>query len=182
MTSGALGGVTEALVAHEISQHTTVVSQPVDPSTYNPLGLGTPPPVLAPVTTASLFGVTHPASSAPSPSVLSPSVLRTLTGSTLLSQLGVLPQHDLAAFVKFWSVASSSAAATSRCWCAAKPVRLTRRCAPVRMPASVSATDWWRRISSPACTAKSKASCPRRRVFEAKNLNRTNKGYSSWQT
>ncbi len=128
MTSGALGGVTEALVAHEISQHTTVVSQPVDPSTYNPLGLGTPPPVLAPVTTASLFGVTHPASSAPSPSVLSPSVLRTLTGSTLLSQLGVLPQHDLAAFVK------------------SNPT--TIRALIVNPPRAAVVTDWWSGLSA----------------------------------
>jgi pimeloyl-ACP methyl ester carboxylesterase len=93
LTSGALGGVAEAFVAREISQSSTSISQSIDPSTQNPLGLWTVPRDLAPVAAASVSART---ASTPLPE----SELRALTGSVLLQQLSLLPQRNLAAFVK----------------------------------------------------------------------------------
>ena len=123
ITSGALGGVTEAFVAHEIGQFSTSIVQTIDPSTYTPPGLGTAPPVLAPVTTTSL----------PQSAGLSPSVLRTLTGSTLLAQLGALQQRDLAAFVK-----SSPASIHALI---------------VNPPRAAAVTSWWSGLSASSKSA-----------------------------
>ncbi len=89
VTSGALGGVPDAFGVHEISTYTTSISQPAEPSTDPILGsgpMGTGPVILtAPTTRFSL---------------VTPDVLRTLTGSTLLTQLATLPESNLSRFVK----------------------------------------------------------------------------------
>lgn len=92
MTSGALGGVAEAFGVHESGQFSTSISRLVAPAS-DPAHGDTTPPQLAPVTTSTLFGFGQSAK-------VSPATLRSLTGQTLLSQLGLLHQRELSAFVK----------------------------------------------------------------------------------
>ncbi len=92
LTSDALGGVAEAFGVHENSS----IALTVPTSAYDPLGLDVVPPLLASTRqglSASVFTQTR---SVP----LAPSALRKLSGAVLLQQLGMLPRHDLAGFVK----------------------------------------------------------------------------------
>jgi hypothetical protein len=97
ITSGALGGVPEAFAVHEISRFDSAISRSVDPAHRSPIESGTGSPTLTPLTTvslgaSSLWGF--------QPSSVSPAMLRSLTGQTLLTQLGLLPHEQLAAFAK----------------------------------------------------------------------------------
>jgi hypothetical protein len=96
VTSGALGGVAEAFVVHEIAQYPTSISQSVDPSVQNPLGLDPVTPVLAPLKNDLISSVFTPTRSTPVDSA----ELSKLSGTALLEQLSILPKTDLAAFVK----------------------------------------------------------------------------------
>ncbi len=112
LTSGALGGVPEAFDVHENLTHSTSISQPVDPSTQHPLGAG-PLILAAPI---SPFVTVNPAT------------LRTLTGTSLLTQLATLPESSLTRFV------------------AANPDTIHKLL--VSPPAAVSVSSWWTELGA----------------------------------
>lgn len=91
-SSGALGGVAEAFVAHELNQqiYSNVVT--LDPSIQHPSGLGDMlSPFLSPGEYQSARILSTP---------LDPSLLPTLGGNALLDQLSLMPGADVSRFIR----------------------------------------------------------------------------------
>ncbi len=83
LTSGALGGVSEAFSVHENSAFSSSITQPVDPSAQDSI-ISRPVILTAPITPYSTVDM---------------ATLRSLSGTTLLTRLAALPQSRLSAFV-----------------------------------------------------------------------------------
>jgi hypothetical protein len=112
LTSGALGGVSEAFSVHENIAHSTSISQPVDPSAQYTLGSG---PLLLDSPVAPF-------------AVPSTATLRSLTGTSLLTQLSALPEGSLTKFAH------------------ANPDTIAKLLASP--PSAVSTASWWSGLGS----------------------------------
>ena len=138
-TSGALGGVAEAFVVHEISSSSVVPLSFSDPAQQSP-EVGNDSLFLGPTVSATSVNLTAASTNGSEPTtdritegrdntaVVKLSLLPKLSGGALLTQLGMLPADDLAAFVK------------------SSPATIHRLV--VNPPRAASVSTWWTGLST----------------------------------